>query len=148
MPSPWRHALCAPCYEALEPGRNPVALRDAQVELCCRCGLLTVSGIYYRADPESLACKGVHRSASEDIHILLGMMGRWYFEKADAPGLAWSGSRWVPHYRGVPASSVQVANYARLDEATEEAGMRGFRVLVQKKPPRPSHAEPSHAEEE
>lgn len=49
--SRWTHSVCDDCYGVLEPGRQPTRLIEAVLEFCCRCGDLTASGIYYRADP-------------------------------------------------------------------------------------------------
>lgn len=49
--SRWTHAVCDDCYEELEPGRTPTRMVEAELEVCCSCGDLTASGIFYRADP-------------------------------------------------------------------------------------------------
>ena len=56
--SRWNHALCRDCYAAREPGRDPVRLKDAPTVACCACGAFTGDGIYYRADPATMSCKG------------------------------------------------------------------------------------------
>jgi hypothetical protein len=58
--SGWTHAICRSCYANREPGRVPVALKDAELEKCCFCGVETKEGIYYRADPASAQCGGKH----------------------------------------------------------------------------------------
>jgi len=50
--SQWTHPLCGPCYDEIEPGRDPVRLRSPELETCCACGFPTKSGIYFRADPD------------------------------------------------------------------------------------------------
>jgi hypothetical protein len=59
--SPFTHALCEACYEWLEPGREPVMITPPEQETCCWCGKPTTSGIYYRAEPERMVCKGKHK---------------------------------------------------------------------------------------
>lgn len=59
--SKWTHPVCGPCYDDLEPGREPSRLVTPDLETCCRCGQLTRSGIYYRADPATMLCQGTHR---------------------------------------------------------------------------------------
>jgi RNase P subunit RPR2 len=63
--SKWTHSLCESCYAALEPGRVPSRLipdpdEPRIQEKCCHCGGMHVSGIYYRANPAKMACKGAH----------------------------------------------------------------------------------------
>lgn len=48
--SGWTHLLCDDCYAEVEPYRDPSRVRH-DIGTCCRCGDITVSGIYYRADP-------------------------------------------------------------------------------------------------
>ncbi len=54
--SKWTHNICEKDYAMMEPGREPVRLRDVKGfpvgEACCWCGEYTDSGIFYRADPE------------------------------------------------------------------------------------------------
>jgi len=53
------HAICAPCWNALNPDRPA---RSTFIlgppEVCCWCGRDTTHGIYLRADPEFLRCGG------------------------------------------------------------------------------------------
>lgn len=56
----WSHALCDGCYQYEEPFREPVRMKPADPENCCRCGKLTFSGIYYRKRPEAYKCNGLH----------------------------------------------------------------------------------------
>lgn len=61
----WTHPLCTHCYGELEPGREPYRFTPETriLERCCRCSIPTMSGIYYRAAPLELACKGIHGAA-------------------------------------------------------------------------------------
>lgn len=47
------------------------------------------------------------------------LSGRWYIvhplHSGDS-GLAWSGSRWAAHYKGMPIARVQIANFATPSE--------------------------------
>lgn len=56
----WTHAICRACYELHEPGRIPIAVEAPEVEYCCFCDALTCEGIYYRADPRTTLCRGIH----------------------------------------------------------------------------------------
>ncbi len=49
------------------------------------------------------------------------LQGRWILVNAGNQGLAWSGSRWVPHVLGVFASRVQVSNFKDRDAAIRYA---------------------------
>lgn len=51
----WTHALCERCWAEDKPGREPVRVSEPQEEQCCRCGKLTSSGIYGRAEPGTFA---------------------------------------------------------------------------------------------
>lgn len=53
--SGWTHALCAQCWAEENGGRIPVVMRNAEAEVCCRCGANTRSGIYIRRDPVLLS---------------------------------------------------------------------------------------------
>jgi hypothetical protein len=46
--SPFRHAICAPCFAARNPGREPVRILPPDDEQCCYCGAPTRDGIYIR----------------------------------------------------------------------------------------------------
>ena len=46
----WTHPLCLSCWCEMHPNRQPVRVRGAGVDMCCRCGMLTSAGIYVRAD--------------------------------------------------------------------------------------------------
>lgn len=62
--SRWTHALCDRCWGALEGERIPSRVREADRETCCRCGGVTFSGIYYRADPASMT----HCDHTEEVN--------------------------------------------------------------------------------
>lgn len=58
--SKFTHALCDACYGELEPGRVPVRVKKEfrpREHHCCRCGKPT-NGVFYRAPPDELQCKG------------------------------------------------------------------------------------------
>jgi hypothetical protein len=63
----WTHNLCERCwftnrkYSAHESGgfRQPTRVND-QNDICCLCGVPTVSGIYVRANQSEMLCKGDH----------------------------------------------------------------------------------------
>jgi hypothetical protein len=40
----------------------PVKLTITTVEVCCRCGQITKSGIFIRRAPETMACCGRHEN--------------------------------------------------------------------------------------
>lgn len=61
--SKWTHTICDVCWDVLVPGRRATRMIDVERETCCRCGEETVSGIYMRADPGTLLCKGNHDAA-------------------------------------------------------------------------------------
>ena len=46
---------------------------------------------------------------------------RWIIVNADEQNLAWSGSRWVEHHRGLPAESIQISNFESVEEALAAA---------------------------
>jgi hypothetical protein len=60
--SRWTHAICANCWNEKHPDREPVRLKeeflDETAVPCCFCGKPQQSGIFMRADPFGLACKG------------------------------------------------------------------------------------------
>lgn len=62
--SDWTHAICAGCWDARNPGREPIRLRKPPQEPCCFCGFVSDDGIYVRADPETVPlCRG-HEDAA------------------------------------------------------------------------------------
>jgi hypothetical protein len=53
------------------------------------------------------------------IGVIQGALGRCVIIHNNHPGLAWSGSRWVPHREGIPTGDTQVCNFATYTEALE-----------------------------
>jgi hypothetical protein len=49
----WTHPQCLACWSEMNLNRDPVRVIGAELEKCCRCGLLTSAGIYVRADAKS-----------------------------------------------------------------------------------------------
>lgn len=47
----WTQPICDECYSTESPGRDPVRLKEPDIERCCVCGTITSSGIYVRRDP-------------------------------------------------------------------------------------------------
>lgn len=62
------------------------------------------------------------------------MLGRKIIVMATQRNWAWSGSRWVPHARGVSMSIIQaqISNFATEEEADEYAQTFGFEKAEQK----------------
>lgn len=60
----WRHYICDPCWRILEGARQPITLKQQyRVSApCCYCGKTHESGIYYKADPETMICEGIHQT--------------------------------------------------------------------------------------
>jgi len=60
--SKWTHSICAVCWAEKNPQRVPVRATSSFVitDTCCVCGMKHESGIYFRQDPMTLRCKGVH----------------------------------------------------------------------------------------
>jgi hypothetical protein len=54
----WNHLLCETCWKKANPGRQAVIASSSGPDPCCRCGKKTGSGIYVRAKPETMTCKG------------------------------------------------------------------------------------------
>lgn len=49
---------------------------------------------------------------SSDVYdIRKNLFGHWYIVHPTDEFLAWSGSRWVSHYKGVPTGDTQVSNF-------------------------------------
>jgi hypothetical protein len=67
MSSRWTHAQCAGCWHREQGDRRPLtlALEARQMESCCFCGQQTYAGIYVRADPMVLACRGERCAVKE-----------------------------------------------------------------------------------
>ena len=61
--SKWTHAVCRQCWSERNPGREPVrvseAYLDEKAEPCCFCGRPQQSGIFVRAAPDQVMCKGL-----------------------------------------------------------------------------------------
>lgn len=53
--SSWTQPCCDDCWRAQQPGRQPFRLREVDVEICAWCGVTTMSGIFVRADPATVA---------------------------------------------------------------------------------------------
>ena len=68
--SRYTHALCVGCWNALHPDRrvaeNSEQYRGGPRTRCCRCSQETDSGIYFRAEPDTLACKGAGPEHEEE----------------------------------------------------------------------------------
>lgn len=59
----WTHPICDACYSLKEGfDRVPVRVIDTEPEWCCFCGDETEDGIYYRSDPATTPCHGIHPS--------------------------------------------------------------------------------------
>jgi len=65
MSSRWEHYVCGACYAGLQPGRKPTRVIDAKPGICCACGKRHASGIFMRANPASMACRGQHDDEPE-----------------------------------------------------------------------------------
>lgn len=50
----WTHAVCDPCWTEMEPGGLPVRMAKPRIEYCGWCAARTESGVYRRADPETV----------------------------------------------------------------------------------------------
>lgn len=48
------------------------------------------------------------------------VFGRWFIVSSSNVGMAWSGSHWVPHVRGI-GLAVQISNFETIDEARQAA---------------------------
>lgn len=54
-----RHSMCNTCWTKREHGREPIRFENPKAEICCYCGLVTMSGIYTRmryADGAPIYC--------------------------------------------------------------------------------------------
>jgi hypothetical protein len=47
----WTHPICETCWKERNPNREPVTVKDDEVEKCCYCGKATSAGIYIRENP-------------------------------------------------------------------------------------------------
>lgn len=61
----WTHAQCERCWilgntTELDDGaieiRRPTRLTEPELEICCFCGVVTIMGIYVRAEPDQAFC--------------------------------------------------------------------------------------------
>ena len=51
----WTQPICSPCWEARNPGREPIRLKNLlEQETCCWCGNPTQDGIFVRVDPKTV----------------------------------------------------------------------------------------------
>ena len=48
------------------------------------------------------------------------VFGRWIIVHPEHANLAWSGSRWMPHYRGI-GSAARISNFTSREAADEIA---------------------------
>lgn len=62
-------------------------------------------------------------------YVAESVMGRWIIVKAEDPGLAWSGARWVEHRKGMPTGGVQISNWPTKTEAFHAAEKEGLRPV-------------------
>jgi hypothetical protein len=56
--SQWNHLLCEKCWNEEHPDRRAMIVTSSGPDACCRCGEKTGSGIYVRAKPDTMRCKG------------------------------------------------------------------------------------------
>jgi hypothetical protein len=54
-----------------------------------------------------------------NYRIAQGAFDRWYIFNNATFNLAWSGSKWVPTFNGVPTGAAQVCNFETKEEAEE-----------------------------
>lgn len=64
----WYHPVCDVCWRILcdPPHREPVRMLRAGEAVCCGCGAHTTSGIFIRADPNRMHCRGKGPSHSDE----------------------------------------------------------------------------------
>lgn len=74
----WTHRVCERCWFDSELGmsgggiyRLPAQVKDDPPGACCRCGGMTVTGIYFREDQEQLLCRGRHDSPAEWSQVVV-----------------------------------------------------------------------------
>jgi hypothetical protein len=87
---------------------------------CPACGKTS----YHPKDVENGYCVNCHAFTGEqrpaqDYLPVRGMLGFWVIVPDSNPGLAWSGSRWMPHYNGVPTGYAQISNFKSREEALD-----------------------------
>lgn len=56
--SGWTHRICGECYGKKHPERMPVRVLGDPGGVCCFCGKDAGGGIFVRADPRTINCKG------------------------------------------------------------------------------------------
>lgn len=63
--SRWQHNICLLCWDHLNPGREPIRIKDPNDRTCCYCGNVTLDGILVRENPDSkeLVCGGGHEES-------------------------------------------------------------------------------------
>lgn len=61
--------------------------------------------------------------------LLRGIFDRLFLVSAAEPWLAWSGSRWVPHIKGQPVSTIQVCNFTDETKARQYASEHGLEIV-------------------
>lgn len=62
--------------------------------------------------------------------VVKGLFDRWVLVNSEFPDiLAWSGSRWVPHDRGIPTGEAQVSNFATEELARTYATQCGMEIV-------------------
>ena len=77
--SKWTHPICKKDYAVMEPDREPVSVKGWEAEICCWCGEVTISGIFYRADPDV-----VHPSDSSYLtHLKAIDIPAWQYRTGD-----------------------------------------------------------------
>lgn len=81
----WNHNLCERCWftgpeGALEDGRfrMPVRTKTEHTDICCRCGVPTVTGIFVRAPETELLCRGDHQHPEKWSPLIAG---KWQGEE-------------------------------------------------------------------
>ena len=62
------------------------------------------------------------------VVVVENIIGRWIIQLKDDSSLAWSGSRWAEHDKGV-GFTTQIANFTTMIEAVQFAKRSGFEVV-------------------
>lgn len=71
MISKWRHTICTSCWKLRNGERDPVRMKDPELEICCWCHKLHSSGIYVRNNPRDTPCYGEHGPTASEIEKFL-----------------------------------------------------------------------------
>lgn len=50
----WTQPVCEQCWFLVNITKEPVRMKEADPERCCKCGVETNSGIYIRVDPKTV----------------------------------------------------------------------------------------------